>query len=30
MVAVGHAGQSGHRLTLGAGRGDDDLLQRPI
>src|ERR1035437_9448825 len=29
MVAVGHAGQSGHRLTLGAGRGDDDLLQRP-
>ena len=25
MVAVGHAGQTGHRLALGAGRGDHDL-----
>ena len=26
MVAVGHSGQAGHRLALGAGRGDHDLV----
>src|SRR5664280_1023489 len=29
VVAVGHAGQAGHRLTLGAGRGDHDAVDRP-
>ena len=28
MIAVGHARQAGHRLALGAGRGDDDLACR--
>ena len=28
VVAVGHPGQAGHRLALGAGRGDDELAVR--
>src|SRR5450759_3421177 len=29
VVAPGHAGQADHRLTLGAGRGDHDAVDRP-
>ena len=28
VVAVGHPGEAGHRLALGAGRRDDELVVR--
>ena len=30
VVAVGHPGQAGHRLALGAGRGDHELVVRVV
>ena len=30
VVAVGHPGQAGHRLALGAGRADDQLVGRDV
>ena len=30
VVAVGHPGEAGHRLALGAGRGDDELGVRVV